>query len=1122
MTDVIDDTLSWEQRRELRRKKRQELLAEADKIVKPDKVTSSQITNDDDSDNFEQERARRRRDREEKRKKEREELEKQLKEEEDARAERERRREERRRQREEGDGMVSKAKDSLSYSYKSTITTTERTTHDDDEDVVERTVTEVTEAMSNGQDEYADQNGEHNESVEEEDVEVEVDVEESNEIEEDDSHKTTYTSVTITTTKKSIEQQSPEDSEEEEEKEEDEEEQKQSSSSSSENEHELEEPVAKSRADILQEKKMERERKRLEEEKREQEEKERIKQEHEAKMKAEREERERRMAEGEAKRKEFKKQSSLDPQSLSSKGNTAAPLVEKSDDSLSAVGDTVNVKRGSHTTEKSIRPVVSNSKVDRDSKKKMSSPAKSQSFHVRSHTENPTRPLTRKNQTRRSLNAMEKQAGDLYSFLSELEMQKSAGPKQLKEFLESSERSEKGSSDVKSFHTAKSPRPTIQERMEHLGKASAPAKQHSQQQKQDLGMRSTPKPPTRSDSMKKLEMARSKYASGAVDSSLNQINLKAYDSMKVGRKSPTDALSKVTEETVAEDKTTKTSYKMEYNGSKNNNKVDGDEAESTIPQQHNSESKNYSQLEVDIDCSTPSYESENISLHAPKAVADSKIIKVDKREKITIVSQKQPSDNKADKTAQAQEPETRKPRTRRRGRKPELLPKPESISCFNEPDEFTVKVDINIKSSKSSSENNVGQYDHNFEVVGKPTQKQYIVEEKMSNNGTDTSKMFDDPKNNARHDNDNFEKSCEERSFSVKLYSEVGVRGRRLKKEDNEPPTATLLNSSIANKEDDTRKSPMQALSNKMSDSPKTSKPVDTQVAKLSSLDDRLKNYTNKAQKQETQKKGAVTPKSGDVANRLNMWETGRVACGDKTPKKVLDTDVVKQGAAVSSRKNMWETGQVSVGSSAEKRSARANVHGADFSSRKNLWLKATQESSKASSPAKPGDTQVIKTGVMSRLNKWEKGEVTNAPSAVSKQKATELPKSGVVDRRSKWENIAHEPPSQSKSKTTSARPVITTELSSRKHLYESKTEAATEPKIERKPIATGRIKQEVKQEVQSDDEVDHPEPEPKRKVSLSSYSGESDEHGLSDSASEDEQQHGHLASSGTNESDQE
>lgn len=33
MTDVIDDSLSWEQRRELRRKKRQELLAETDRYL---------------------------------------------------------------------------------------------------------------------------------------------------------------------------------------------------------------------------------------------------------------------------------------------------------------------------------------------------------------------------------------------------------------------------------------------------------------------------------------------------------------------------------------------------------------------------------------------------------------------------------------------------------------------------------------------------------------------------------------------------------------------------------------------------------------------------------------------------------------------------------------------------------------------------------------------------------------------------------------------------------------------------------------------------------------------------------------------------------------------------------
>lgn len=31
MTEVMDDSLSWEQRREMRRKKRQELIAEADR-----------------------------------------------------------------------------------------------------------------------------------------------------------------------------------------------------------------------------------------------------------------------------------------------------------------------------------------------------------------------------------------------------------------------------------------------------------------------------------------------------------------------------------------------------------------------------------------------------------------------------------------------------------------------------------------------------------------------------------------------------------------------------------------------------------------------------------------------------------------------------------------------------------------------------------------------------------------------------------------------------------------------------------------------------------------------------------------------------------------------------------
>jgi len=95
----MDDALSWEQRREIRRKKRQELLAEADRLVG---ISSERSTRDYsvEDDEFERERLKRRKEREERRKREREELEKQLQQEEEARLEREKKREERRRQRE--------------------------------------------------------------------------------------------------------------------------------------------------------------------------------------------------------------------------------------------------------------------------------------------------------------------------------------------------------------------------------------------------------------------------------------------------------------------------------------------------------------------------------------------------------------------------------------------------------------------------------------------------------------------------------------------------------------------------------------------------------------------------------------------------------------------------------------------------------------------------------------------------------------------------------------------------------------------------------------------------------------------------------------------------------------
>lgn len=47
--------------------------------------------------------------------------------------------------------------------------------------------------------------------------------------------------------------------------------------------------------------------------------------------------------------------------------------------------------------------------------------------------------------------------------------------------------------------------------------------------------------------------------------------------------------------------------------------------------------------------------------------------------------------------------------------------------------------------------------------------------------------------------------------------------------------------------------------------------------------------------------------------------------------------------ANVASRKNMWETGKVA--GSTERKTHKSDIIGADFSSRKNLWLKATEGS---------------------------------------------------------------------------------------------------------------------------------------------------------------------------------
>lgn len=154
--------------------------------------------------------------------------------------------------------------------------------------------------------------------------------------------------------------------------------------------------------------------------------------------------------------------------------------------------------------------------------KKTSYPTRSQSQHVRSKTSSPStpsRPLSRKNQTRRSLNAMEKQADDLYSFLSELEDHKSAGPEKLKEFLEKSDRAEKSGGEISTPRVSNlQHRTSIKDRMKQFSSIGEENKSPAKSQKGqpprpiDEGTPArTPQPPKRSDSMKRLELARAKH-----------------------------------------------------------------------------------------------------------------------------------------------------------------------------------------------------------------------------------------------------------------------------------------------------------------------------------------------------------------------------------------------------------------------------------------------------------------------------------------------------------------------------------------------------------------------------------------------------------------------------------
>lgn len=420
-----------------------------------------------------------------------------------------------------------------------------------------------------------------------------------------------------------------------------------------------------------------------------------------------------------------------------------------------------------------------------------SSGTDSESIHVKSHTENTSRHITRKNQTRRSLNAMEKQAGDLYCFLSELEEHKSAGPQKLKEFLESSEHSEKSSSKPSSLLRVKSSRQSVQDRMKQLAESNS-AIQSNKPEKQDSGLRTTPKPPTRSDSMKRLkEIARAKYT---INSTLGETP--AGTSSNMGRLSPKEILPGVTEESVSE--TCAAQKEKDYNGSKNNNKVPIIDVKFSI--------SDGSQLFVETDiakdfCTEELTTEVNASpvevSTTPSSMINSKssfveIASISSTEKIEMKNVAE--NHKKQELASGGKFQSR---TRRRGRKPNLLPKPEISSdgatnanvapkSSNDSDCLPVKSDNMIVMDKNASKS------ANFSASIKS----------KYNSDVSPWKVFS-------HANSEVVKNTEVKVSEEmqKLCSEEGSGQRR---RSNENSNTTSINSSCSTNEEDSKESPVR------------------------------------------------------------------------------------------------------------------------------------------------------------------------------------------------------------------------------------------------------------------------------------------------------------------------
>ncbi|CAK8687691.1 unnamed protein product [Clavelina lepadiformis] len=441
MTDVIDDSVSWEERRELRRKKRQELLAEADRLVRKTEksTTTSKLIHErtelEDDEEFERERLRRRREREERRRKEREELEKQLKEEEEMKAERDRRREERRKQR-EAEENKHQQKEGNDLNIKSSHTTTIGT------EEVETFPDQTNEMLHT--------------SVTKENVELiplensHDEIDEGGDDEYDNESNNLKDSETFAVVCKPIKNDMSDEEERISEN-------KQNLELQQSTQYDLPLKLVKENADDdaesveerqkqLEERKTLRRIKQQEDELKEQEAATIREAKYQEQLCLEREERERRRANAETKRQEYRKQLSqsdgndFDSVVPLSQKHLASPLVSKK--SVIASDEELNLSDlVSHSSELlSDEDIISHEMDEKNTSRKVAPPvprrtqsAKVLASYLKSNknvqTEeivsiSPTRPLKRKNQTRRSLDAMEKQAGELYDFLSDLETKK--------------------------------------------------------------------------------------------------------------------------------------------------------------------------------------------------------------------------------------------------------------------------------------------------------------------------------------------------------------------------------------------------------------------------------------------------------------------------------------------------------------------------------------------------------------------------------------------------------------------------------------------------------------------------------------------------------------------------